>query len=66
MFGALVDLPGSARAIGSAIARTGVGIAGVAGVVVGVAALRGRRRLAFSFWAPLGAGQRADQRDGPE
>ena len=60
IFGALADLPGTAHTIGAAWARAGAGIAGVAGLLLGLAVVRvrGRHRpsLPFAFWTALGAG----------
>ena len=60
IFGALRDLPGSAHTIAAAWARAGGGVAGVAGILIGLAILRlrGRQRprIPFAFWAALVAG----------
>jgi hypothetical protein len=60
IFGALADLPGSAHTIASAWARAGAGVAGVGGLLIGLAVLRlraaERRRVPFAVWAALAAG----------
>jgi hypothetical protein len=60
IFGALADLPGSARNIGGQLARTAVGVAGVAALIAGIVVARRRdpRRpgAPFAAWAALAGG----------
>ena len=60
IFGALADLPGSAGHIGGQLARTAVGIAGAAALLVGIAVARARapRRpgVPFAAWAAFAGG----------